>query len=474
MTATAENPFVEFLRKYRGNPVLMVYEVWGAIPDYEQARILDDVAEGHRRVAAKSGHGVGKTTALAWLSIWFQITRFPCKVVVTAPTSSQLYDAYLAELRMWIKRLPPALESLLEVKAERVELKSSPESAFITARTSRAEQPDALQGVHSENVLLIADEGAGIPDQVFEAASGSMSGSRCYMVMTGNPTRNSGYFNEAFTGPGASLWRRYTISCLTSNHADPEFIREMAETYGEDSNVYRIRVLGEFPRTEDDVVIPWHLVQAAINRDITQLHTVREVWGLDVARFGDDLSALCRRRGRVMREPIKIWRGLDTMQLSGAVKSLWDGTPPSERPTEILVDVIGIGAGVVDRLRELNLPVVGINVSESPALGDTYLNLRAELWWRGREWFATRQVSIIDDGTLIKQLTSVKVEYTSVGKLAAEQKSRYKKRLPRMGSPDYADAFLLTFAGDAATTLFGSSQSGAWNKPVIRGYRGVA
>jgi hypothetical protein len=107
--------------------------------------------------------------------LWYMLTRYPVKVVVTAPTSSQLYDALFAELKRWVKELPEGVQQLLDVKQERIELRASPTEAFISARTSRAEQPEALQGVHSDHVMLVADEASGVPEQVFEAAAGSMS-----------------------------------------------------------------------------------------------------------------------------------------------------------------------------------------------------------------------------------------------------------------------------------------------------------
>ena len=174
----ANNPFVEFVKLYRNNPVLFVREVLNTEPDPWQVEFLNHIAAGNRRISVRSGHGVGKSTASAWAMIWYLFLRFPVKVVVTAPTSSQLYDALFAEVKRWVKVLPPMLADQLEVKQDRIEVKDANNEAFISARTSRAEQPEALQGVHSDHVMLVGDEASGIPEQVFEAASGSMSGSQ--------------------------------------------------------------------------------------------------------------------------------------------------------------------------------------------------------------------------------------------------------------------------------------------------------
>jgi hypothetical protein len=152
-----DNPFIEFALRYRNDPTLFVREVLNTEPDTWQVEFLNHIAAGNRRISVRSGHGVGKSTASAWAMLWYLFLRFPVKIVVTAPTSSQLYDALFAELKRWVKQLPPMLAEQLDVKQDRVEVKEAPNEAFISARTSRAEQPEALQGVHSDNVMLVAD-----------------------------------------------------------------------------------------------------------------------------------------------------------------------------------------------------------------------------------------------------------------------------------------------------------------------------
>ena len=191
-----ENPFIEFALRYRNDPVLFVREVLNTEPDVWQVEFLNHIAAGNRRISVRSGHGVGKSTASAWAMVWYLFLRFPVKIVVTAPTSSQLYDALFAELKRWVKQLPPMLQDQLDVKQDRVEVKEAPNEAFISARTSRAEQPEALQGVHSDNVMLVADEASGIPEAVFEAAAGSMSGHKAVTLLLGNPVRSTGFFYD--------------------------------------------------------------------------------------------------------------------------------------------------------------------------------------------------------------------------------------------------------------------------------------
>jgi len=465
---TEDNPLEEFVLRYRDDPALFVTEVLGATPYPYQAEFLNALATGERKMSVRSGHGTGKSTTASWAMLWFVLLRFPNKVVVTAPTSGQLFDALFAELKRWINELPDQLKVLLTVKADRVELTAASSEAFISARTSRAETPEALAGVHSANVLLVVDEASGVPEKVFEAAAGSMSGHAATTILMSNPTRSSGTFFESQTRMASSWWTR-RWSCVDSPLVSEEFVDEMRARYGEESNAFRIRVLGEFPMADDDTIIPFHLADSAIKRDIEVTPDAKPIWGLDVARFGADKTALCKRYGNVVTE-ISSWQGLDLMQTVGRVMAEYEGLSPSMRPSEILVDSIGVGGGVVDRLRELGAPVRGINVGEAPAMGGTYMNLRAELWFKTKGWLEDRSCKIPNDDQLLAELTSIRYAFTPSGKMKAESKDDMRKR--GLKSPDLADALCLTMASDAATALSGSMST--WKKEIRRNLRGIA
>lgn len=438
-----------------------------------QRQVIGDVQAGKRQIAVKSGHGVGKTALLALISQMFEMFQMDAKTVVTAPAAAQLQDAYVPEFRKWANRLPSELRDLWEFKQDRFTftmLPNQPFENFVSIRTSRADQPDALQGVHAPHVLLIGDEASGIPDQVFEAAGGSMSSDHATLLLTGNPVRSTGYFYDCFSRL-ADHWSLYTISCKDSGRVSPEWIEEMMERYGVDSNAFRVRVLGEFPKGDDDTVIPVELIDSARNRDVEAVPLARRLWGLDVARFGSDRSVLCERVGNTVPNPPKKWRGLDTMQLVGAVKAEWDAREAPERPEEILVDVIGLGAGVVDRLRELELPARGVNVSESSSMSTQYLNLRAELWYHLKAWLERRDCSLPQDSELAAELAMVRYAFTSLGKIKIESKDDIKRR--GISSPDLADALVLTFASDSATALHGWGPNSGWNRPLRTNLKGL-
>ncbi len=429
------------------DPVLFVRQALKAEPEKWQAEFLTAVRDNNR-VAVKSGHGVGKSTSLAWLIIWYLLTRYPTVIIATANTEAQLTDVLLREVEKWVRQLPEGMKDLIALKADRVELRDDPKQCYAALRTARRENPEAFQGRHEKNLLLIADEASGIDDVIFEVGKGSMSTPGAKTVMTGNPTRPQGYFYNAFHS-NRQFWHCMTVSCSESSQVSKEYIEECREEYGEDSNMFRVRVLGEFPIEGDDILIPLHLVESSINRNVEVIPDAEVIWGLDVARFGDDRTALAKRKGNVLLEPIQWWAGKDLMQTVNAVHFEYKNA--TLKPDQIFVDAIGIGAGVADRLSELGLPVTAINVAESPAFGDRFMRLRDEMWWNAREWFKRLDVKIPDDKRFVGEITLPTYGFSQGGKIKVESKDEMKKRTAKstasLGkSPDLADAFCLTFS----------------------------
>ena len=443
------------LLRLRDDPALFVQTIIGAEPQAWQREALELIRDNDR-VAIRSGHGVGKSMWPATLVLWWLCTHYPCKVACTANTASQLGDVLWPEIQKWARQMHPAFREQLESRADKISLRGAAES-YAVARTSRREQPESLQGFHSENMLFVIDEASGIPDIIFEVGQGSLSTPGAKIVMCGNPTRTSGYFFDAFH-KNADRWATMRVSSADGDYVRDDFIAEMRDQYGDDSNAYRVRVLGEFPEADDDTIIPLHLVEAAIARDVEPIVGQRPVWGLDVARYGSDRTALAKRRGNSLVEPIKSWQGKDLMEICGIVLEEYDACSYEDRPAEILVDVIGLGAGVVDRLKEMDfVPVRGINVAESAALSQKYLRLRDELWFQCREWLESKDCTMPDDEALKSELVAPRFKFQSNGKLKVESKEELKRRGNR--SPDLADALMLTFASTAAKAGSGRHRS---------------
>lgn len=434
-----------------------------------QEDVLRAIAVGAPRIAISACHGPGKTFIAAVACVYRLVCTFPQHCVVTAPSKGQLEGALVKEVNIQMTRLPLPVRELFEIKKLRIELRSAPYESYFEARTAREEKPEALQGIHCEGgwVLLIADEASGVHEKIFASAGGSMSGAFTTTFLLSNPTRSSGYFFDSFHKM-ADRWRTFTIGHMDSTRVEDDFVEDIRRRYGEHSNAFRIRCLGLFPLADLDTIIPYHFVRSAQERDVTIPEDIAFIWALDVARFGDDSNCLLKRSRLHVDPDIQAWRGVDLMATAGRVKAEWDATLPRERPGEILIDEIGLGSGVVDRLRELELPVRGINVSESASDKTKYLNLRAELWFEAREWLAkkNRKLPLCDSHCprdciherLAQELVGPRYDFLSEGKVKVESKKEMKKRgLP---SPDVADAFVLSFASEPAALLHGST--GGW------------
>ena len=454
--ARAEDIWTQFLELYTDDPVSFAENVLNIQLMRHQRRVLQAVASKRRRIAIRSGHRVGKTMLLAIISLWHLVTKYPQKTIITAPTAGQLFDSLYAEIMTLSKRLPDFIRQLFDYFTDSIQLKADPDGSFLSARTASPDRPESFQGIHSPHVLFIWDEASGIDERLFNAARGSMAAPNAIQILAGNPVRLNNTFHRAFT-TNAELYEKFVISSVGLKTVDPDFVKEVADTFGADSNEYRVRVLGEFPDTEDESFIPAHLVRAARVRDIKPAPLSAVVYGVDPARQGDDRTVITRRVGLHVIEEQFSFTKKNTMQIVGEIVALADkdrnrliaefkdaGRPllfMPQVPAAIVVDVIGIGAGVVDRLLELGFNVISTNVSETATSEPFCYRERDAVWKRFKNWLEAGQCKLPDDDTLQSELTAAHYEYDSRGILKIESKKSLKKR--GMRSPDKADSAML-------------------------------
>jgi hypothetical protein len=431
------------IERWRKDPVAYVNRVFGVDPEPEQASILRAFANPGAKVAVKAGHGVGKTTSAAWAALWMVPLFRDCKVAATAPSAHQLRDVLMAEIGKWLQRAHPWLRSQLTLHSMRLEVKGAEATQFLTARTARPESPDALQGLHAENMAYIIEEAFGVADPIFEVARGALSTRNSRALLIGNPTATSGYAYNAFH-KNAAMWNRFTLSCVNSKLADPEYAKEMAQEYGEESDVYRVRVLGEFPTAAINQLIPRMIAEAAAARKFRedQVAFAPKVIGVDPAWEGDDRSVIVLRQG-LSAQCLGVFSKMDNMTLGGLVDQLWT----KHGADQVFIDV-GWGAGVIDFLRGLGRSPMPINFGGT-ALDAQYANRRTEMWFLMRDWLEEGGGTWPKED-LIDDLTGPMYFFMPNGKKLLERKKDMKKRGLR--SPDIADALALTFAAPVSTT----------------------
>ena len=425
---------------YRDDPVGFVKEQLGADPEPYQAEVLSAAVE-EPRIAWRAAHGVGKTSTLSWIVLWFLLTRPFSRVLIVAPAFERQVGRYLLpEVRKWNRRAPETLP--VEVRANTVEVQGFGREWFATG--VQASDPSRIEGAHAESVAVLADEAKGLPADVVAALHGSQtdrSGDRLYML-TSVPGGPSGAFYDAFR---ADTWKSFHTAASDSSLVSEDWIEERREEWGEGSPLFTARVLGEFPEEDEGTLFPLSDLEAAADRSLSFDGTPPLSFGVDPARHGNDRSALAVWRGPELTE-IRTRRGMDTMEVA-----TWISTEINRRdPPSVSVDEIGIGAGVLDRLHDLGHRgvVEGVNVGASAERSELYENTRAEVFWQLREAVVGGEVSLPDHDDLLAELSAFRFDYSARGKIALESKSDTRKRVGR--SPDLADAVALGFQAHEA------------------------
>ncbi len=444
-TAT-DKPIPEDQRtSWKKDPVKFVTDELGAEPWGKQKEILEAVRD-HTRVAVRSCNGSGKTYIAAHAVLWW-LKCFPDSLVITtAPTEHQVRDVLWREIR----RVYHRREQFIGGKLLRTSLELDDKHY---AQGLSTDTPERFQGFHEGHILFVVDEASGVREGIFEAIEGSMTSENSRMLLLGNPTALSGYFYEAFHRR-RSLWRTIHISALeTPNVKEGEIVKPSLVTeqwvkdakvnWGEDSPMYQIRVLGEFPSESEDTLISLKIIESAVEAkdQVIEPQDGKPVeLGVDVARFGSDRTVICARRGDRVIE-MQSYTKKNTMETAGLVNDFVERHSPSC----VRVDAIGVGAGVVDRLKELGVPgVKGINVAQRATNPEHFANLKAELYDGLRERFQQGRIRIPGDQKLISELASIRYSFTSSGQTRLEDKDELRGR--GQPSPDLADALMLAFA----------------------------
>ncbi len=458
----------------------------------KQEEVLRAVME-ERRVAVKSGNGLGKDFTAAVALLWYLYTHDPGIVLSTAPTFRQVRHVLWRQIRTLHRRAGEELggrmlETRWELADDRYALGLS------------ADEAERFQGFHSENMLVVVDEAEGVDDEIYEAIEAVMTSDNVKLLLIGNPTTTSGAFHRAFHGE-EGIYKTITISALESPNVvnrkveiagltTAEWVDERRAIWREDSDLYRSRVLGKFPKREENALIAMEDIVSAVeeggpvappldSRPVSSTGQAlrgndeserrndgeasgnderRRDWsgmflpgvgaalgpvviGMDVARFGRNRTVIVVRRGDVV-ESVRVLSGIDTMAGAGEVIA----TLRQHGPALVNVDEVGVGGGVVDRLKEQGYTVRGMVGSGKPERLYWCKNRRAEGYQMLARRFAEGRIRIPRDVELIKELEELRYEPDSQGKIRMESKRDMRRR--GIWSPDKADALMLAFLDD--------------------------
>lgn len=431
-----------FLKKkipeWRKDPVKFVKEVWGVEPTEQQKQFLRAIAKPGAKVSIKSGHGTGKTTGLAWVIHWFLICYDKAKVPVTAPTAAQLKDALWDELKMWWNLLPPQLHDLFEWTSDHF---TSETGSFAMARTASKDKPEALQGIHADNILFLIDEASGVAEEVFIAAGSSLSAENARVAMASNPTQTTGYF-YASHNKNRNLWQTLTFNGEESPRVSQAYIDSIANEYGKDSDVYRVRVLGEFPLASDMQFIGMDIVETAMQRYENLKPGSYEfapvIIGVDPAYDGDDDFAMYLRQG-LYSKLLGIWPKNDN---DGMMARILADFEDQYRADAVMIDKgCGMGLQSFGKVMGRNWQVIAFGGTDFT--GEGYLNNRVQMWAKMKQWLIDGGAIEYDD-KLKADLIGPMAWVNEKGLIQLEKKEMMKKR--GVPSPNRADALALTFA----------------------------
>ncbi|MEM1395905.1 MAG: terminase [Pseudomonadota bacterium] len=435
-----------------------------------QIEILVDLRDGlvtveeALQLAVASGHGIGKSALVAMIVCWAIATCSHSRGVITAGTENQLRTKTQPEVAKWARMMICA--HWFECTATKIYAKSNPESWRFDFIPWSETNPEAFAGLHNQGrrILVVIDEASQVADIIFETIQGALTDedTEILWLVFGNPTRNTGRFRECF-GRERNRWICRQIDSRTVSITNKRQIQIWVEDYGEDSDFVRVRVRGVFPRVGSNQLISSEAVSNAQGRyDPHAPRSGSVIIGVDVARFGDDQSVIIIRDDFQVR-PLLKFRGLDLMTLAGMVSREHEAW----RADVIFVDEVGLGAGLVDRLSQLGLPVVGVNFGKAPQDASYYRNVGAEAWHKTGAWL-DRVGAIPPDMELEQDLIGREYGFDQLNRLQLEKKDDMKKR--GLASPDCADALAVTFALPVMPSFEDDFEEGAEGVSEYGGY----
>lgn len=459
---------------YAHEPVYFVEDIIRAKPDQNQKMILKSLRD-HPMTSVRSGHGIGKSTTEAWAILWWLITRpFP-KIPCTAPTQHQLIDILWAEISKWLRNNPELKKEITWTK-EKVYLNGYPEEWFAVART--ATNPEALQGFHSQHLLFVIDEASGVKDETFEPVLGALSEENARLLMMGNPTKLTGFFFDSHN-KNREQYSTIHVDGRNSKRVSKKFVKQIVDMFGEDSDVFRVRVAGVFPKSMPDSFIPRSLCEEAAELSIPEILQPELITiGVDVARFGNDSSVIYPMLDRRKSKPYQSYAHNNTVELADQVESVIDEYALQycdirySARISVRIDCDGLGVGVYDILYtkqaeicqtveeerqerfgndSRNIPTFELEILECHfgAAGGkiaeeepiAYFNSTGLMWGAVRNALKEGILQIPDDEQLMKQLSNRRYKIEEDGTIRLERKEEMKKR--GVSSPDIADALAL-------------------------------
>lgn len=417
------------------------------------------------RFTMKGPRGLGKTAWGSWSEHWFALTRdgvpgLDWKSGMTASVYRQIYRYMWPEIHKWSRLIKWDMIGRDEYTAKELLVQNLKLMTGEIAGVA-SNDPGNMEGMHANSVFFLFDESKLLKPAVFDSIEGVFSNAgmgnenEAYAIAISTPGESQGRFYDIHARrPGYEDWEVMSVSLkdtILAGAVTVDWAKQRKKQWGEKSAAYQNHVLGEFSDSNADVVIiPISWVELAMSRwdewveSGKPLPAQMDSVGVDIGLTGDR-TVLAPRYGDIITE-LRLYPKADNpMPVVGYTLGLL------EHGGQAIVDSIGIGSGVVGRLRELGKDVFGFNAGEGTDRVDNsgelgFLNKRSAAWWGLRELLDPSSGSKIalprDDG-LLNELSSVRWKVTSAGKIMAEVKADVKQRIGV--STDKADSVIQAF-----------------------------
>jgi hypothetical protein len=500
----------QLVKLFQKKPILFFEKVLGATLEDYQARVLQDVAD-NPRVAISAAHDLGKSWLMARVVLWFGACFPQSKIITTAPTHTQVKSILWSELRTAHKGAKIPLGGQMNLTEWRLS-----DDWFAMGITSRNEvtggegqgTASSFQGWHAPHLLVVFDEATGIPQNIWNMAEGLLTSASTKFVAIGNPTSRASEFFNCFRTPA---WKKTYLSCFDSPNLiengitnerqlereidllrslnDLEALERMrnykvvkpwllstswvlgrALKWGITHPLFVSKVLGRFPEESDNALMPLGIIEEAQRRVAYPTASDRRTLGVDVARFGSDMTVLTYLHGFNFIAK-KVLSKRDTTQVTGEVLAFCN---QHGMPNVIVIDETGLGAGVVDQLNEAQrgrviphgIEIRGVQFGSACEHDEDkrqYTNIKARMFdLLGRD--LKSGLCLPEEDVYLDELPTILYSYDSKGRMAIESKDDYKRRTGR-GSPDHADSLALANYGRYDESRVGVFTESVWDAP---------
>lgn len=427
-------------------------------PTWQQKDLFDLIqletilpeSKRRKRVAVASGQGPGKTAASVVVALW-RCLRYPDALcIVTAPSMRQCRQ-WVDECKRLLKVAHPVLQSFIKCYNTKVEINGNDIWGIKTATATR---PENLQGIHEKRLTFIADEASGVPTPIIETIKGTLSNPDALFLQIGNPNTTDCAFYDCFT-THRDEWHTLNWSAEDTARDYPHIVspsrnEALEREYGRESDVYKIRVKGEFPSQDPNALMSMTDLLACTKTSkigcasILNILNINRAFGIDFARFGSDESVIVRRSGLAVMD-MRVFVKVDPRRVVDCAFQMQHDAAWKNSDCWYLPDAGGLGQGVAHSFWESGKQTYEFHVQATAFDSSMFADQNSEAWWHFRNLVREHICHIPLDQRMLKQLGTRQYYTDREGKIKVETKDEWRDRLEVTESPDRADGIIMAF-----------------------------